>query len=116
MLEGRHAFQYFPPQLGHSVTGVLVSPIVIRVDVSSRYDSERELDPAGALVITEGKVCIVGIRSGETFADPRPVPIWDAPVQSSSEAKSGFRRWQIHAMVDGESVALWAPPTPDTAE
>ena len=111
MLGGDYAFHHFTQQVGHSIPGILVSGIEIIVDMESRYDPEREADPLGAVVLSEGKVCIVGIRSGDTFGDPHLVPVWDAPQQANSEAKAGFARWEIVSRREHEQVRIWSTPT-----
>jgi hypothetical protein len=109
-LEGQFAFHHFKQQLGHSVTGILVKDVEFLADLTSRYDSSKEDDPMGALITSEGKLFVIGMRSGDRFGDPHPVPLWGDYGEASAEVKVGFTRWKIVARDGDERVTIWSTP------
>jgi hypothetical protein len=114
-LEGEYAFHHFELQLGHSMPGILTTDIEFRVDITSRYDAVTKADPLGSLILSEGKLFVVAMKSGNQFGEPHEVPLWGEYPEGTPETKVGFTRWEIIARDGDDHVTLWSTPegTPD---
>lgn len=107
-LTGERAFACFPLRPSYSAKGAIITDIQFRVDLSSRYDAERETDPLGALVVQNGRASVIAYQMGDGFGDPIDVPLWLELGAWSPDEKIGFSRWSIAVRDDDKRVTLWS--------
>ncbi|MBR0553741.1 hypothetical protein [Stakelama marina] len=102
-LDGSYAFKEAAVGAGNPIRGVIVSQVEYRVDATSRYNSEEEFDPAGALVLRSGQLFISCRRLGDQFHDdPYRVPLMKGFAEGSADEACGFTRWSIAVRESGD--------------
>jgi hypothetical protein len=106
-LDGAHLFKEGEIAMGHPVRGVVITDFEYRVDLASRYDASNAYDPAGALVLREGKVVLFCHKLGDQHHnDPHAVPLATGVLPGSAEEACGFTRWSI-AIRDGDKTKIF---------
>ncbi|HET9336664.1 MAG TPA: hypothetical protein VFO12_09690, partial [Sphingomicrobium sp.] len=105
-LDGPHRYHEAGIELGHSLRGVVLSVFEVRVDLTSRYDTSRTVDPMGALVIRDGRLFMFCRQLGDRFRmEPHAVPIDAGYLTGTTEEACGFTRWSI-AVRDGHQTTV----------
>jgi len=105
-LDGPYAFKEGAVGIGNPIRGVAINNFQYRVDITSRYNSGEEFDPAGALVLKDGNLFLCCRSLGDQFHnDPHPVPVRKGFSAGSPEEACGFTRWSI-VVQDGKDIKV----------
>jgi hypothetical protein len=95
-LEGAYAFNEGKVGTGNPIFGVVIKSIEYQVDATSHYDSAKEFDPAGALVLKGGELFLYCRKLGDQFLDdPHPVPLGAGYLPGGKDEACGFTRWSV---------------------